>query len=805
VRAALATALGVAAAGPGASLSGPGVAVAQTASVVAAYPSPGTNFDLPGTQIAFRGVPASQIGQVTVSGSVTGAHTGQVESDSDGNGGSFIPDKPFAPGEMVTVTTGMSVAGASNGSFSFTIERPSRPIKPMTPPVAPAGSNGLQRFRSRPDLLPPSIWVSKNSAPPSEGDIFVAPQFGPAQNGPMILDPSGKLVWFYPIPISQKTLVTDFREQTLGGQPVLTWWQGYTNQGTGEGQGVIFNSSYQRIAIVHGGNGLPMDLHEFLITPQGQAWVIAVSPVSHPGVRHKPLFDSVVQEIDISTGLVMFEWHALDHVALGDSYFTPNSPGFAFDPYHANSVGIDRDGNVIVSLRNTSAVYKVDRTTGQVMWRLGGKHSSFKMGPGTSTAFQHNVLVQPDGTVTAFDDGAGPPTVHPYARGIRVALDMRRMTATLVREYDHSPKLSTNFEGGLQQLSGGDVFLGWGQQPYFSEDNGAGQQIFDAHFVSPTGSYRAYRFPWSAQPPTLPAIAVGSGSGGLTNVYASWNGATTVSSWRVLAGPSPTSLTPAWSRSRSDFETTIATPSQAPFYAVQALGSGGNVLAASPPAAAPTRIALYGRSAFVSSGGTGAVPAGCFAKQSCRISTTVYSGRTVIARTGPEKMSLGSNGLLYFTLTSAGRSALSHARGHRLAVQLVARDASGVSGSGGFDLVPFSTSGRGPGRTATQSPTLKTIGATDFVSSRGTGGILAACYSVTPCLVRASVSVGKTVIATTGRELLGENQAGYLIFSLSAAGRSMLAHAAGNQLGAQVTLTSGTARATASVAFVRFS
>jgi len=367
--------------GPGASLLGPGVAAAQTA-VVAAYPSPATKYNLPGTQIAFRGIPANQIGQVTVSGSLTGAHTGQIESDSDGNGGSFVPGKPFAPGETVTVTTGLNVAGASNGSFSFTIVRPSRPIKPMIPPVAPAGSNGLQHFASRPDLVPPSIWVSKNSAPASEGDIFLAPQFGPAQNGPMILDPSGKLVWFYPIAVSQKTLVTDFRVQTLAGQPILTWWQGYTNQGTGEGQGVIFNSSYQRIAIVHAANGLLMDLHEFLITPQGQAWVIAVSPVSLPSVPHKPVFDSVVQEIDINTGLVLFEWHALDHVALGDSYFTPKSPGFAFDPYHANSVGIDRDGNLIVSVRNTSAVYKVNRTTGQLIWRLGGKHSSFKMGRG---------------------------------------------------------------------------------------------------------------------------------------------------------------------------------------------------------------------------------------------------------------------------------------------------------------------------------------------------------------------------------------------------------------------------------------
>jgi hypothetical protein len=773
--------------------------------VVAAYPSPGTQFNLPATQIAFRGVPASQIGQLTVAGSVTGVHGGKIEPDSDGQGGSFIPDKPFTPGETVTVTSSLNVAGGSSGKFSFAIERPSRPIKPRKIIVVPAGSNGLQYFHSRPDLVPPSVTVYKNSAPASEGDIFVAPQYGPSQNGPMILDPTGKLVWFLPMPVSQNTLVTDFRVQTLAGQPVLTWWQGGTNLGTGEGEGIIFDHDYKRIDIVHAGNGLTMDLHEFLVTPQGQAYVIAVSPVSHPSVPHKPVFDSVVQEIDIKTGLVEFEWHALDHVPLSDSYFTQKSPGQAFDPYHANSVGVDRDGNLIVSMRNTSAVYKINRVTGQVIWRLGGKHSSFKMGRGTSTWFQHDALVQSDGTVTVFDDGGGPPTPHPYARGIRVALDTTHMTASLVTEYPHSPKFSTNFEGGVQMLSGGDVFLGWGQQPYFSEDDSRGRQIFDARFTAPSGSYRAYRFPWSAQPPTLPAIAVGPGSAGTTNVYASWNGATTVSSWRVLAGPAPRSLTQAWSQSRSGFETTVRAPSQAPVYAVQALDSRGNVLATSSPAAAPARIALYGRSAFVSNGGTGAVPAGCFDKQSCRISTTVYSGRNVIARTGPEKLPVGRNGLLYFTLTGSGRSALAHARGHRLVVTVVAHDTSGTSGAAGLSLVPFRTSGNGPRRSAGQAPSLQTIGATDFVSSGGTGGILAACYATTPCLVKASVAVGNTVIATTGRELLGENQAGYVIFSLTAAGRSMLAHASGNQLGAQVTLTSGRAKATASIALVRFS
>ena len=289
-------------------------------------------------------------------------------------------------------------------------------------PRVPAGSNGLQHFRSRPDLTPASITVTRNSAPASNGDIFLTPQFGPTQNGPMILDPSGKLVWFQPTPITRNTLFTDFRVQNLHGQPVLTWWQGSTNAGSGRGVGVIFNQNYREIATVHAGNGLDADLHEFLVTPQGAGLHHRDWPRSTcPAMRGRS-WTPQVQEIDIATGLVMFSWDALDHIPLStSSSFGANVPGHILDPFHLNSVSLDSDGNLIVSARNTSAVYKINRLTGQIIWTLGGKKSSFKMGRGTTTAFQHDAIVQPDGTITMFDDGGGPPRVHQFSRGVRIS------------------------------------------------------------------------------------------------------------------------------------------------------------------------------------------------------------------------------------------------------------------------------------------------------------------------------------------------------------------------------------------------
>gem|GEM_PF-115863 len=777
-------------------------AAAQGAPLVSVYPSPGTRYNLPGTQITFRGVAPGQIGPVQVSGSSTGTHTGKLEADSDHNGASFIPDRPFSRGETVTVTTSLNIAGAKNGTFTFAIARTAGAINPARLPLAQAGSNGLQHFHSRPDLLPPSVVVSTDAAPASQGDIFVAPQFGPAQNGPMILDPRGRLIWFDPFPVSKNMLVTDFREQTYQGQPVLTWWQGYTNHGSGRGEGVIFNQSYQQIATVQAGNGLSMDLHEFLVTPQGQAWVIAVSPVYLKGTG-KPVMDDVVQEIDIPTGLVLFEWHALDHVPLGDSSFTSKSPGWVFDPYHVNSVW-PTGSSVLISMRNTSAVYDVDRSSGRILWTLGGRHPSFRLGRGTSTAFQHDAIVQPDGSVTIFDDGAGPPTVHPYARGIQVRVDTRHGTATLVREYDHSPEISTNFEGNVQELSGGDVFLGWGQQPYFSEDDGSGHQILDAHFTVPTSSYRAYRFPWNGQPPGSPALAVAAGPDGTTDAYASWNGATSVASWRVLAGTSPGSLSQAGTVADNGFETTIPVHTALPFFQVQALNAAGQTLGTSSVQHVGPHLALYGRSAFVNGAGTGAIPAGCLSPKPCHIATTLSVGRTRIATTGPESVGAGGGGLLYFRLNTTGWQMLRRARGGQLRATVSARDASGLTSTVNLSLILFNTGGAGPKRSATQAQALNLVGATDFVSPRGVGGILVGCYSTSPCLVSVRVAAGPTTIATTGREFIGAGELGYVIFSLSPGGQSMLSHAAGNQLGVTVTATSGPSTASGQLALVRF-
>jgi Arylsulfotransferase (ASST) len=273
---------------------------------VAVFPSPGTRLATAKEQIVFRGVPTSQFGSILVTGSRSGVHSGQVEADSDGNGGSFRPATQFTPGEVVTVKTGLDVLGASHGSFSFTIASPAGriPYLPLGP--APRVKGDVGHLHSEPGLSPALVRVGKPRGRTAPGDIFVAPQQGPVQDGPEIFNSSGQLVWFHTLP-DKRDWATDFRVQTYGGKPSLTWWQGLPGAGIGVGQDVIFDSSYWQIATVKAANGLNADLHEFQLTPRGTALITAYFPVfwnasKDHGSKRSIVLDAVVQEIDVRTG-----------------------------------------------------------------------------------------------------------------------------------------------------------------------------------------------------------------------------------------------------------------------------------------------------------------------------------------------------------------------------------------------------------------------------------------------------------------------------------------------------------------------
>jgi hypothetical protein len=343
---------------------------------------------------------------------------------------------------------------------------------------------------------------------------------------------------------------------------------------------VIADSTYAPLVHINAGNGRQGDLHEFLLTDRGTA--LLTSYLLRPydlravgGPANGVIQDAMFQEIDIPSGKALLEWHSLDHIPIGDSYYPV---GNDWDYAHVNSIDVDNDENLLVSARNTHTVYKLDRSTGAIIWRLGGKHSDFQIASDALFSWQHDARRQTDGTITMLDNGSS------VSRAIVLAVDETRHGVTLRRAYHHPTNLFAPSQGNVQVLPNGNVFVGWGGAPYVSEFTEAGELVFDARLGANYISYRAFRMPWTGVGPGSPAVAVERASGH-TSVYVSWNGDTSVASWTALAGTSANNLAPVATVARTGFETAISIASKFTYVQIQARDASGTVLATTKPTA----------------------------------------------------------------------------------------------------------------------------------------------------------------------------------------------------------------------------
>jgi hypothetical protein len=551
---------------------------------VTVSPVPGGRWASPRTEISLRGLPMARLGKVSVSGSKSGAHAGRLEPHSDGEGASFVSNKPFEPGEEVKVSTDLTIPGAAHGDFRFWVSRPASPPPPRT---AERPGGPVTRFRSRPDITIPQVKILKHSPETTPGDVFIAPKRGSGMNGPIILDNDGHVVWARAAP--PKTEAFDFRPQLYRGQPVLTWWEGVSSVGVGAGEGVVLDQDYRELMRVRAGNGYEADLHEFLLTPRGTALVLAYAFVhadltSVGGPKDGVAIDGVVQELDLQNHRVLFEWHSRDHIALAESHWPlPQDPSKeAWDYVHLNAIGLDTDGNLLVSARHTWAIYKIDRQTGVVRWRLGGKRSDFKLEQGAEFEYQHDARRRADGAITLFDNAASQaPQPGKESRALALRLDENGHTASVAEQWVHPDNLLAETQGNDQVLPNGHVFVGWGAQPAFSEFSADGKLLFDGRIGEGNDNYRAYRGTWAGHPATNPALVVTGGK-----AVVSWNGATDVARWQLLAGPSRSGVSPAGSPVvRRGFETALDVPSGARWVVARALGPRGRTLGESAPVA----------------------------------------------------------------------------------------------------------------------------------------------------------------------------------------------------------------------------
>lgn len=473
--------------------------------------------------------------------------------------------------------------------------------EPLRPP-------NFSRYISRPDLTP--VGVSVNATPellalgPSAGYIFCAPKNPLAANpgherahrfppgatpGLMILETSGDLVWFKPLP-SAAEVPFNFRVQTYNGEPTLTWFQGSVINAHGVGHYVLADATYQQVGQVLS-TGYPCDLHEFIITAEGTALHTAYDTTSLK-FDDVPVFIGHAQEVDIATNDLVFDWSCYPEVDLDLSYAHVGR-GY-FDYFHINSIdlwpGPERD--LLISSRNTSAVYLVDRQTKRVVWRLGGKQSDFAMGSGSSFYYQHDARALADGSGLSLFDDATAPCPEQWASGKVLDLDMTTKTAALRHRYLHSDgEMNTPSQGNCQLLDDGGHVVGWGYQPYFSaygasSDGTLGAPlVLDGRFPEGAASYRTFLFDWVGDPPQseMALVVRPADVTGHFTAWVSWNGATEVVAWRVNGGPSSTALSVLATATKIGFETTIDFIGDgALYFDIDALDANGNVLGRTP-------------------------------------------------------------------------------------------------------------------------------------------------------------------------------------------------------------------------------
>jgi len=337
----------------------------------------------------------------------------------------------------------------------------------------------------------PQMTVTVNNAGVSPGQIFFT-----YDGGAGIAESDGRPLWS----TSSSLSFANLQVQSYLGKDVLTWWQGDGNAGgggTGLGTDILTTLSGTPAGTIGPSGTYHPDLHEFRITPQNTALITSyltvpydLSPVGGPS--NGQLRNAYCEEVDIASGTVLHRWSAIDHVPLSDSHAqAPTEADIPYDYFHINSISVTPDDQLLISARNTCALYKIERTTGQLIWVLGGRSSSFVLVPDAVFGFQHHAVYEDEDTIRLFDDGSDGVSNWHDSRVIWIRPDTRTHTAALADSMT-IPGIQTTAMGSAQRLANGNVFVSWGMTPRLSEFSPSGEVLFDATLTSP--SYRGFKF-----------------------------------------------------------------------------------------------------------------------------------------------------------------------------------------------------------------------------------------------------------------------------------------------------------------------
>jgi hypothetical protein len=526
------------------------------------FPIPGSTRLNPQTRLILRyAVPAdpARVGTAAfqVRGEVSGLHPGRTALADDGATVSFTPFAPFSPGETVHVSVAPAWAGgAAPLAFTFQVDaHPNLPARSaleslgLPPAAQPPQAAGAIQPQSSPFsgylTLPsdfPQYSVGVPAGPQNQGYIFLAPFAGFSLTGNylLIVDNTGAPIYYQQMPPGAFGL--DFKKQPNG---LLSYFD------TSVGQFKVMNSSYQVVA-TYASPADYTDMHELQLLPNNHGLFLAydtktIDMSADGGDPAARVTGATVQELD-GAGNLVFEWRSWDHFQIADTYVPLTTPDI--DYVHANALDLDWDGNYLLSSRHLSEITKIDRRTGDILWRLGGKNNQFTftnvdISSVVPFSFQHDIRRLPNGNITLFDNRNDLTPL--YSRAVEYQMNEDTKTITQAWEYRSStPDTYSNAMGDAQRLANGDTMIGWGlpntwpiaKQPDVTEVTPDGSKVFELTLPLNMLNYRAFRFPWVGNP-TWPPAAVYRTQGDQITIAASWNGATQVAKYQFYGSPAP--------------------------------------------------------------------------------------------------------------------------------------------------------------------------------------------------------------------------------------------------------------------------
>lgn len=473
--------------------------------------------------------------QISVCGSVSGSHAGKFTVSDDHVTMLFQPDVPFAAGEAVTVTTGggirlVSGAAVRAVSFTFTVTPLKEPLNRFYrvtedgDVVAASQSIGLPQSFAAPayaDSLPgdfPRFKVDTSTTPAS-GYYFLTTADDVPGVGHFLymVDNAGKVVKYKRAP----SHVYDFKVEANG---LLSYADAYSDWGYAGGSRCvhrILDSTLTPVDSFRAGNGYESDTHEFKMLPNGHVLLHAydiqyfdLSKIITGGNPNAIVVGSILQELDLEKNVV-FQWRSWDHITIPETYMVATAA--AFDYIHINAYDIDDDGNILACFRNTCEIVKINRMSGDMMWRMGGKNNQFtfigeyEANKPAYYTFPHGFNRLVNGNFILFDNGNLHKTQ--VSRAVEYKVDQINKTATMIWEYHHTPEVFAPTRGSVQRLANGNTVIGWGSASFagvgktmITELSPGGATLFEMESLDNMPSYRAQKFLWNAY--TVPAAAV---------------------------------------------------------------------------------------------------------------------------------------------------------------------------------------------------------------------------------------------------------------------------------------------------------